>query len=245
MVGMIIPWCVSFFILYEDWGTAFSLIHRDGWQNGESGSGQGVKDCRLSSELEQIKIPESGPSTGETDIYRQVLGWVRWTHFISSSPLCTFILLSSLAPVSSCKKVCKSDLIMNQKLQTKEMQGVQSHGSVSRTYPGGSCGQRHSNTWASWKKLLFVYLLLAVLGHCCGRTTVQLWGSDFSLQWLLLTRRLGPRVRELSKLLNTGLVAQLHVESSQTRGQTCVPCISRRILNHGTTREVPWKEHFI
>ena len=30
-----------------------------------------------------------------------------------------------------------------------------------------------------------------------------------------------------------------HVESSQTRDQTCVPCISRRILIDCTTREVP------
>ena len=34
-----------------------------------------------------------------------------------------------------------------------------------------------------------------------------------------------------------GLVAPLHVRSSQSRAQTCVPCIGRRILNHCTTRE--------
>ena len=37
-----------------------------------------------------------------------------------------------------------------------------------------------------------------------------------------------------------GLVAPRHVESSWTRGQTHVSCISRWILNHWTTREVPF-----
>ena len=36
-----------------------------------------------------------------------------------------------------------------------------------------------------------------------------------------------------------GLVAPWHVGSSQTRDQTCVPCIGRWILNHCATREVP------
>ena len=36
----------------------------------------------------------------------------------------------------------------------------------------------------------------------------------------------------------TGLVAPQHVESSQTRNQTRVPCTTRRILGHWTTREV-------
>ena len=35
------------------------------------------------------------------------------------------------------------------------------------------------------------------------------------------------------------LVALQHVESSQTRGRTRVPCISRWIPSHWTTREVP------
>ena len=35
-----------------------------------------------------------------------------------------------------------------------------------------------------------------------------------------------------------GLVALWHVRSSQTRDQTCVPCIGRWILNHSATREV-------
>ena len=35
-----------------------------------------------------------------------------------------------------------------------------------------------------------------------------------------------------------GLIALRHVESSQTRDRTHVPCIGRRILNHRTTKEV-------
>ena len=36
-----------------------------------------------------------------------------------------------------------------------------------------------------------------------------------------------------------GLSAPLHVESSRIRDPTHVSCISRQILNHWTTREVP------
>ena len=40
-------------------------------------------------------------------------------------------------------------------------------------------------------------------------------------------------------LWHTGLVVPQHVESSQTRDQTCVPCIGRQILILCTTREIP------
>ena len=43
---------------------------------------------------------------------------------------------------------------------------------------------------------------------------------------------------QAQELWHTGLVAPRHVGSSQTRAQTHVPCIGRRILNHCTTREV-------
>ena len=46
---------------------------------------------------------------------------------------------------------------------------------------------------------------------------------------------LGTQARQL---WCTGLVAMWHVESSQTRGGTCVPCFGRQILNHWITREV-------
>ena len=41
------------------------------------------------------------------------------------------------------------------------------------------------------------------------------------------------------KLWLSGLVAPRHMESSQTRDRTCVPCIGRQILFHYTAREVP------
>ena len=43
-----------------------------------------------------------------------------------------------------------------------------------------------------------------------------------------------------SRLSSTGLVAPQHVGSSQTGNETHVPYIGRRILNHWTTREVPF-----
>ena len=36
-----------------------------------------------------------------------------------------------------------------------------------------------------------------------------------------------------------GFIAPRHVKSSQTKDQTCVPCIARQILSHCATREVP------
>ena len=80
--------------------------------------------------------------------------------------------------------------------------------------------------------------------------------TGFSLRWLLLLWSTGSRhagfsscstqaqqlwlagSRAQAQLWCTGLVAPRHVESSQTRAQTRVPCIGRRILNHCTAREV-------
>ena len=36
-----------------------------------------------------------------------------------------------------------------------------------------------------------------------------------------------------------GLAATRHVEPSQTRDQTCIPCIAWQILNYWTTRVAP------
>ena len=77
----------------------------------------------------------------------------------------------------------------------------------------------------------------------------SLWCVGFSLQWLLLLRSvgsrrtgfsscgtwaqqlwlMGPRV-QAQQLWRMGLVAPWHVGSSQTRAQTCVPCIVRWVL---------------
>ena len=58
----------------------------------------------------------------------------------------------------------------------------------------------------------------------------------FSLGWLLLLWSKDSR--------HTGLVAPQFVGSSWTRDRTHVPCIARHILNHWTTREVPFV-HFL
>ena len=43
----------------------------------------------------------------------------------------------------------------------------------------------------------------------------------------------------------TGPATPRHVESSQTRARTCVPCIDRQILNCCTTREAPAFSSFV
>ena len=47
----------------------------------------------------------------------------------------------------------------------------------------------------------------------------------------------------VSVVVTHGLSCSMHVESSQTRDQTCVPCITTWILNHWTTR--PCGGHFL
>ena len=49
---------------------------------------------------------------------------------------------------------------------------------------------------------------------------------------------MGSRAHRLQYLPHAGLVAPWHMESSGTRDWTCVPCISRQILNYWTTREI-------
>ena len=82
---------------------------------------------------------------------------------------------------------------------------------------------------------LFIYLFAAVLGvHCCTQAfssgCSSLWCEVFSLRWLLLLHSMGSRC--------AGLVASLHVDSSHTKNQTCVPCIGRLITKRWTTRKV-------
>ena len=43
----------------------------------------------------------------------------------------------------------------------------------------------------------------------------------------------------LQQLWPVDLVTRQHEGSSRARDQTCVPCITRQILNHQTIREVP------
>ena len=98
---------------------------------------------------------------------------------------------------------------------------------------------------------LFLYLFLAVLGlHFCVRAL-----SSCSEQGPLFIAVRGPlHYRSLSHCgaqapdeqaqqpWLTGPAALRHVGPSQTRARTCVPCISRQILNHCATREA--QTHF-
>ena len=54
----------------------------------------------------------------------------------------------------------------------------------------------------------------------------SLWCMDFALRWLLLLRAQALKCR-LSGCGAQALVAPWHVESSQTRDRTCVPCTGR------------------
>ena len=63
----------------------------------------------------------------------------------------------------------------------------------------------------------------------------------FCMCWVFVAARAFSSCRERASLVagsrHAGLVALWHVGSSQTRAQTCVPFIGRRILNHCATRE--------
>ena len=108
-----------------------------------------------------------------------------------------------------------------------------------------------------WLRWVFVAACrLSLVAASGGYSSLRYAG--FSLQWLLLLRSMGSRHAGFSscgmwaqqlwltgfraqaqQLWRMGLVAPQHVGSSQTRAQTRVPCIGRRILNHCATREVP------
>ena len=106
--------------------------------------------------------------------------------------------------------------------------------------------------WLCWVSVAVRGLSLVVASG--GYSSLRCAG--FSLRWLLLLPSTGSRGTGFSscgtpaqqlwlagsraqaqQLWRTGLVALLHVGSSQTRALTRVPCIGRQILNHCTTRE--------
>ena len=71
--------------------------------------------------------------------------------------------------------------------------------------------------WLCWVFLVVLEHLAAVASLVVDH---WLWGAQAQdLQW-------------------AGLVIPWHVESSWTGDQTCVSCMSRRTVNHWTTREV-------
>ena len=92
-------------------------------------------------------------------------------------------------------------------------------------------------TWSSLLHMGFLWLLRA-------RTTLELRCTGFSLWWFPS----GAQARgglasavaacRAQWLWHVGPVALQHVESSQTRDRTRVPCIGRRSVIHCTTREV-------
>ena len=90
-----------------------------------------------------------------------------------------------------------------------------------------------------------MYLFMAVLGLCCctrAFSSCSKWAYSSSrctgsslMASLVAEHRLASFI---SCGVCPGLVAPRHVESSQTRHQTCVLCIGRQILSHCTTWEI-------
>ena len=104
------------------------------------------------------------------------------------------------------------------------------------------------------KSVLEIYLFLALVGLCCGAcvvllSVVTLLVAEHRLQacGLQQLQHIGLVVvaHRLQSVRSVVVVLQLitlwHVESSQSRDQTYVPCIARQILIHWTTREAPGK----
>ena len=81
--------------------------------------------------------------------------------------------------------------------------------------------------------------------HCCGRLFLVVaragspphrsTGPLTAVAPTLLSAGSGAQAQQLCFL---GLVALQHVEASQTRDRTHVPCIGRWIFNHGTTSDI-------
>ena len=92
--------------------------------------------------------------------------------------------------------------------------------------------------WKEIFKALFICLFLVALGLCCCVGAALHGGvpafhcGGFSCH--------GAQALEyrLSRCGACQLAAPQHVEYSQTRDQTCVPCIVRQILVHCTTWDV-------
>ena len=116
------------------------------------------------------------------------------------------------------------------------------------------------NLFYLFKKIFWLrWVFVAACGFslvAASRVYSLLLCAGFSLRWLLLLQSRSSRhvgfsscgtwAQELwlagsraqaQELWCTGLAAPQHVGSSRTRARTRVPCIGRRILNNGTTRE--------
>ena len=93
-------------------------------------------------------------------------------------------------------------------------------------------------------KLRWVFVAvhgLSLIAASRGYSLVAMHG--LLIEWLPLLQGAGSRASCCSmwaqELWQRDLGAQGHVRSSQTRDQTLVPCTSRQILYHWTTRELP------
>ena len=71
---------------------------------------------------------------------------------------------------------------------------------------------------------------------CCRARALGARASVVVAMWAQQLWLAGSRAQAW-ELWHMGLVAPWHVGSSGTRARTRVPCIGRRILNHGATRE--------
>ena len=120
-------------------------------------------------------------------------------------------------------------------------------GSAKRT---GSSWVKDPNSPMAFRELFFFFNVFtyssAVLGLCCCAWAFSSCSELEPLSsgaWASHCHGFS-RCRAQTQdrwLWHMGLVAPWHIESSQTRDWTCVPCIGRWILNHWTTREVPGK----
>ena len=108
-----------------------------------------------------------------------------------------------------------------------------------------------------FSEILFFFFNLAALGlHCCLWAFSSCRGyslfAELGLLIVMASRCRAQALREaglsncswrvlehrLSSWWCMSLVTPKHVESSQIKNRTCIPCIGRRTPNHWTTREV-------
>ena len=85
--------------------------------------------------------------------------------------------------------------------------------------------------WFSFK-LIYFWLHWVCTSSSCSEQASHCIGFSCCREWAL-------GHESFSSCGMWGLGAPWHVESSQTRGWTHVPCIAMRILNYLTMREVP------
>ena len=91
--------------------------------------------------------------------------------------------------------------------------------------------------WMSWVFVATLELCQAAESWGYSLVTEALRRVGLSLRWLLLLWSTGSRVGGLRWLGLRRLVAPWHVESSQTRDRTQVPCIDRWLLHCWAIRE--------